>query len=458
MADAMKPPRKSTITAGARNARYLRHLTRPGPWLRRFVFWGGAVATGATAVAFARASDLAFKGFEWAIQQHPAVKWILPPIGLGLVAWLTRNVFPGTQGSGIPQTMAALSVEYGEARDRLLSMRIAIGKLLLTVMALGSGASVGREGPTVQIGASIMHSLGRLARFSAADIDRGLILAGGAAGVAAAFNTPLAGIVFAVEELSRSFEERTSGTILTTVILAGVTSVALVGNYTYFGTTQATMPMPHMWLIVPVCALVGGLAGGGFARAMIQLRFVLPGWLGAFRVRRPILFAMACGVLVAVIGWASSGSTFGTGYIEARGLVQQQITPNHAFAPLKALATLVSYLSGIPAGIFAPSLAVGAGIGGTLSTWFPATPGGAVVVLTMAAYFAGVVQAPLTALVIVTEMTGDRELTLPLMAVTLLARGVSAIVCRKSLYRALAVPFAAIKPVGADAIRATRED
>ena len=449
--------RKSAATLSARNARYLRHLSRPGPWLRRLVFWSGAIATGAAAVAFARASDQAFRGFEWAIRQHPAVPWILPPLGLGLVAWLTRYVFPGTQGSGIPQTIAALSVEQGQARDRLLSMRIAIGKLLLTVMALGSGASVGREGPTVQIGASIMHSLGRLARFSAADIDRGLILAGGAAGVAAAFNTPLAGIVFAVEELSRSFEERTSGTILTAVILAGVTSVALVGNYTYFGTTQVTMAMPQMWLIVPVCAVAGGLAGGGFAQAMIRLRFGLPGWLGEFRSRRPILFAMACGLLVASIGWASSGSTFGTGYNEARGLVQQQLTPNHAFAPLKALATLVSYLSGIPAGIFAPSLAVGAGIGGTLSTWFPAAPAAAVVVLTMAAYFSGVVQAPLTALVIVTEMTGDRDLTLPLMAVTLLARGVSAIVCRQSLYRALAVPFVADASVEAKTIPAKGE-
>jgi len=119
-------------------------------------------------------------------------------------------------------------------------------------------ASIGREGPTVQIGASIMHSLRRFTRFSVADIDRGLILAGGAAGIAAAFNTPLAGVVFAIEELSRSFEERTSGTIYTAVIVADVTSVALVGNYTYFGSTQASLTDPRMWVVVPVCGLLGG--------------------------------------------------------------------------------------------------------------------------------------------------------------------------------------------------------
>jgi H+/Cl- antiporter ClcA len=320
-------------------------------------------------------------------------------------------------------------------------MRIAIGKLILTVAALLSGASIGREGPTVQIGASIMHSLRRFTRFSVADIDRGLILAGGAAGVAAAFNTPLAGIVFAIEELSRSFEERTSGTIYTAVIIAGVTSVALVGNYTYFGTTQAALSEPRMWLMVPVCGLVGGIAGGAFSRCMLALRRPLPGSLGLFKNRAPVRFALLCGVLVALIGWASSGATFGTGYGEARAIVQQGVIPTNSFAFMKALATLASYVTGIPGGIFAPSLAVGAGLGGSLSLYLPYAPGGAIVLLTMAAYFSGVVQAPLTVLVIVSEMTGNRDLTLPLMAATLLGRGASALVCRESLYRALAVQF-----------------
>jgi len=419
----------------------LRRWLRPGPWLRGLVFWGGAVATGATAVAFARGSDAALTLFHWAAHRTALWSWLAPPFGLALVAWLTQRVFPGTQGSGIPQTIAALSISNIDARNRLLSIRIAMGKLFLTLAALASGASIGREGPTVQIGASIMHSLRRFTRFSVADIDRGLILAGGAAGIAAAFNTPLAGVVFAIEELSRSFEERTSGTIYTAVIVAGVTSVALVGNYTYFGSTQASLTDSRMWLAVPVCGLLGGLAGGVFSRCMLALRRGLPQRLGAFKTRAPVRFAFLCGLIVALIGWASSGATFGTGYDQARAIVQQEVIPSNLFALLKALATLVSYVTGIPGGIFAPSLAVGAGLGGTLSVYLPYAPGGAIVLLTMAAYFSGVVQAPLTALVIVSEMTGNRELTLPLMAVTLIGRGASALVCRESLYRALAVAF-----------------
>jgi H+/Cl- antiporter ClcA len=419
-------------------------------WRRRMLFWGGAVATGATAVLFAKGSDLAMGLFlrarTWAIWWP----YVAAPVGLALCAWLTKSVFAGAEGSGIPQTIAALAMPTEKARDQVLSLKIAVGKVFLTLLGLASGGSVGREGPTVQVGASIMHSLRRFARFSATDVDRGLILAGGAAGVAAAFNTPLAGIVFAIEELSRSFEERTSGTILTAVILAGVTSLSILGNYTYFGTTSAIMGEPRMWIAVPICGVVGGVSGGVFSLALVRLGTALPAGLQRFRAQHPILFAAGCGALIAAIGWLSAGTTFGTGYAEAKQLLQNEAAPTAGFALYKALATLVSYLSGIPCGVFAPSLAVGAGLGAHLYAWWPVAPAGAMVILSMAAYFSGVVQAPLTALVIVTEMTGNRSLTLPLMAVVLIGRGASALVCRRSLYRTLADRFMPAKAVSAD--------
>ena len=419
----------------------LRNWLEPERWHRWLVFFGGAVITGAVAVAFARGSDLALRLFRQFAGDTVLWAWLAPPLGLALLAWLSRRFFPGAQGSGIPQTIAALSLPTAAARDRLLSIRIAVGKFLLTLGAVACGASVGREGPTVQIGASIMHSLGRLARFSAADVDRGLILAGGAAGIAAAFNTPLAGVVFVIEELSRSFEERTSGTIFAAVVVAGVTAVAFLGNYTYFGSTQAALTAPGMWLSVPLCGVVGGLAGGVFARLMLRLRRGLPGPLGRLQAGSPVAFALVCGVAVAALGWLSGGATLGTGYGEARALVQQETLATVGFPFAKAGATLASYATGVPAGIFAPSLAVGAGIGGALGLITHVAPGGALVLLTMAAYFSGVVQAPLTALVIVGEMTGNRALTLPLMAVAFIGRGASALVCRESLYRAIAVGF-----------------
>ncbi|NJD30699.1 MAG: chloride channel protein [Gammaproteobacteria bacterium] len=410
-------------------------------WRRRLVFWGGAVATGAVAVLFALGSEAAMSVFRRACGSWHWWPLVATPAGLALCVWITQRWFPGSEGSGIPQTIAALGLATETERDRVLGLRIAFGKILVTLAALASGASIGREGPSVQVGASIMHSLRRFARFPAVDVDRGLILAGGAAGVAAAFNTPLAGVVFAIEELSRSFEERTSGVILMAVILAGATAIALVGDYTYFGSTSTSPTGVATLAAAALCGVCGGLLGGAFSRAMLSARMRLPAPLRRLSSTRPVLFAATCGVLLAAIGFLSDGTTFGTGYVEARGILQEGAYPAPAFALLKALATIVSYLTGIPGGIFAPSLAVGAGIGGELHAWFPIAPAGSVVVLSMAAYFAGVVQAPLTALVIVLEMTNDRALMLPLMAAVLVGRAASAVVCREPLYRSLAQRF-----------------
>jgi H+/Cl- antiporter ClcA len=424
--------------------RALRRWRRVGMWWRTLVFWTGAVLTGLVAVAFAMGSDRAQQLFGELAAVSGAWRWLAPPLGFALLGWLTVRFFPEARGSGIPQTIAALHLKPGPVRDRLMSLKNAAGKFVLTIAALACGASVGREGPTVQIGASIMYSLGRFVRLPAAGLNRGLILAGGAAGVAAAFNTPLAGVVFAIEELSRSFEERSSGIIFAAVVLAGVTSIALTGNYAYFGSTNSALEGLHGWTVVPVCGIVGGLAGGLFARLMLAVRFGVPRLLARMPRLKLVHIAFLCGLVVAVLGWWSDGQVFGTGYEEARGLLQRGEAPGLWYPLQKTLATLASYVAGFPAGIFAPSLAVGAGLGGTLGQFVTAAPLGTLVVLTMASYFAGVVQAPLTALVIVGEMIGDRSLTLPLMAVVLIGRGTSALVCRESLYRTLARPFMGI--------------
>ena len=414
----------------------------PRLWLRRVVLWLGAVAVGVAAIAFALGAEFANDVHQRIVDLSPLLPFIVAPAGFALVAWTTRRFFAGTQGSGIPQTIAALGVDDDKLRNKLLSPRVAIGKFLLTVMALFSGASVGREGPTVQIGASIMHSLGRLTRFSRVEAERGLILAGGAAGVAAAFNTPLAGVVFAIEEMSRSFESRTSGTVLTAVIVAGIVSLWWLGDYTYFGKTSAVLEGNEAWVPVFMCGVVGGFLGGAFSQLLIFFsRRGLPGKLGAYARQKPVMFAACCGLVLAMIGAISGGATYGTGYHEARSILEGTGEMTGAYGVLKLLATLVSYVSGIPGGVFAPSLAIGAGIGDNLAGLAPYAPAGAVIVLGMVAYFAGVVQAPVTAFVIVIEMTDNHDMIVPLMAASLLAAGCSRIVCHRPLYKALADQF-----------------
>ncbi|MBV9249510.1 MAG: chloride channel protein, partial [Acetobacteraceae bacterium] len=362
---------------------------------------------------------------------------LLMPIGGSLgMGYLLYKYFPEARGSGVPQTKAALF-----ARDGYISLGTILGKFFCTSATLACGIPLGREGPTVQVGAAIMHTLGRLVRLPRLELQRALVLAGGAAGVAAAFNTPLAGVVFAIEELSHSFETRTSGTVLTAVIIAGITTLALVGNYTYFGHTSAELDFGRGWIAVVLCSLAGGLFGGLFSAALIRAAGGLPGRVGQVLMRHPVAFAALCGLALAVIGVASGGQTYGTGYDQARGMVEgTQYLPG-SYVVLKFAATVISYISGIPGGLFAPSLSVGAGLGAWLAQLMPAAPAGAVVLLGMVAYFSGVVQAPITATIIVMEMTDNQRVTIPLLATAFLAFGASRLVCRQPIYSALARRF-----------------
>jgi H+/Cl- antiporter ClcA len=418
----------------------LHYLISPRLWLQRIVFWGGAIAVAAAAILFAIGAEYADLLFHHAIERSQWLALIICPVGMALVVAATRY-FPGAQGSGIPQTIAALSIFDIAGRSKLLSLRIAASKIVLTLLGLASGASIGREGPTIQIGAAIMHSVGRFAKFSRADLDRGLILAGGAAGISAAFNTPLAGIVFAIEEMSRSFEERTSGTILTAVIVAGVASLAVLGDYAYFGRTSASLGFGEGWIAVAVCGVAGGLAGGLFSHLLIIASKSLPGRIGKLASAHPVMFGAACGLALALIGLASGNATYGTGYHVARQVVEGSADAPWSFGLLKLVATLISYVSGIPGGIFAPSLAIGAGLGANLAALTPYAPAAAVALLGMVAYLAGVVQAPITAFVIVMEMTDNHDMVLPLMATALIATAISRLVCHDALYRVLAQRF-----------------
>ncbi len=402
----------------------------------RLVLWGGAIVVGVVSVAFAWAANRAQDLFGHVLF-NPWFALVLTPVGFVSCAWLARTIFSGSQGSGIPQAIAARHLKDDNARSRLLSLRLTVGKILLTLVGLACGASIGREGPTVQIGASIMLGAAKLGGIGR---ERGLILAGSAAGVAAAFNTPLAGIVFAIEEMSRAFESSTSGLVLIAVILAGLASLGLVGNYSYFGHTASMLMVTIDWIAVFVCGIAGGLLGSLFAFLVVHGTTTIRRWLTVHSMQRALLLAGACGLIVAICGLLSGGATYGTGYEAARGAIQ-----GHGlalgFAPLKFVATAVSTLSGIPGGLFAPSLSIGAGLGDAIAHILGVHAVGAIVLLGMAAYFSGVVQAPITSFVIIGEMSGATGMVIPLMLSSFIAYGVSKAFQRESLYHALARNF-----------------
>jgi H+/Cl- antiporter ClcA len=413
----------------SRVVRLFRHIWRP-----RMVFWAGALGIGLISVVFAYLADQALALFQRVVGHGGwALPLLITPAGFALCSWLAVRYFPGAEGSGIPQAMAARDPREGPDREQILSLKVVAAKVVLTLVGLFSGASIGREGPTVQVGAALML---KAARWGGMLQSRGLILAGSAAGIAAAFNTPLAGVVFAIEEMGRSYQARTNGLVLSAVILAGLAAIGLAGDYTYFGASNAVMGGARDWLLIAACGLIGGVMGGGFSRIVLLTMRWVRRWARPNRVPRTVAFATLCGLAVALIGVNSGGQTFGTGYDQAKSAIEGDALPLVFFIE-KFAAGLASTMSGIPGGIFAPSLSVGAGIGSTLGA-LSGSDIALAALLGMAAYFAGVTQAPMTAFVIILEMTGNHAAVIPVMCAAMIGYGTARLISPRPLYHALA--------------------
>jgi H+/Cl- antiporter ClcA len=259
---------------------------------------------------------------------------------------------------------------------------------------------------------------------------------------------PLAGIVFAIEEMSRTYESRANGLVLTAVILSGLAALGLAGSYNYFGEASVAPTQLHDWGLVLVCGIGGGALGAAFSGFALHFGQRIRHWAQPQPLKRTLVLAGICGLAIAVIGIASGGTTFGTGYEQARSAVEGDGLPLLFFVE-KLAASFLSMLSGIPGGIFAPSLAVGAGFGSTVGSLL-GTSIALAAILGMAGYFAGVVQAPMTAFVIILEMTGDHQAVIPIMAVSMIGYVTSRVLSREPLYHGLSRVFIAA------AIRARR--
>jgi len=401
-------------------------------------------------LSFAAASGLAIVGFTWlaevaleAFFRLERAAWWAPllwtPLLTAAIVWLTRRFAPGAAGSGIPQLIAVLENEAAAAqRPLFVSMKLSLAKLFLTAAGLLGGLSLGREGPSVQIAAGIMRNARRWLPAQSQISEHGLLMAGGAAGIAAAFNTPLGGVMFAIEELSRRPEQRRNGLLIGAIVLAGLMAVSVYGNNTYFGVIRVERFSARMLAPALLVALLCGAAGGLFARATIG---ILSGqsadWFSRLRGRAPIRFAALCGLAIALIGVASHGASYGSGYAQTKAMVAGASDSTHLSVLLRFIATWLTTASGVPGGLFAPSLSIGAGLGNSVATLMAYPNAPTLIALGMAAFLAAVTQAPLTAFIIVMEMVDGHELVLSLMACTLIASGLSRLISAP-LYTALA--------------------
>ncbi len=360
---------------------------------------------------------------------------VVPVVGSFGMGYLLWRFFPNARGSGVPQTKAALYAHEGR-----ISLRTVFGKFFCTSVTLASGIPLGREGPAVQVGAGIASVLGRTLGLRPERV-KALIPVGAAAAIAAAFNTPLAAVLFALEEVVGDLH----APVLGSVVLASATSWAmlrlLLGNNPLFQVPQYQLVTPWEFAIYAVLGVVGGFVSVAFTK-------VLTGWRERF-LKLPANTVwyqpVAGGLLVGIMGWFVP-QVLGVGYQHVGSVLNGSMALKLMviLLILKFFAVTMSYASGNAGGIFGPSLFLGAMLGGIVGTlankFFPghvASPG-AYALVGMGTAFAGIIRAPMTSVVMIFETTRDYAVIVPLMISSLVSYFISSRFQQEPIYEVLA--------------------
>jgi len=415
-------------------------------FLQAIPFWVGSLVVGLVAVGYARLFALAEKGTVYIVHRHLWLLFIVTPACFLLAWWLVRQFAPYSRGSGIPQVMAAIELavpKYNDRVNKLLSLRIICIKILSSLVMVFGGGVIGREGPTIQIAGSIFRKVNEwLPSWWPKISKRNMIMTGAAAGLAAAFNTPLGGIVFAVEELTRTHISYFKTALFTAVIIAGLTAQGLQGPYLYLGYPDISQLPGTVFLGVVIVAILTGLAGSLMAKWMLGLFK----WKAGFRFTwQHILYVTGCALVIAALAFFIDEKVLGSG----KDLMTTALfTANKHVAwymPLLRIAgPIFSFTTGASGGVFAPALSAGASIGSLLSGWMHLSANGSnlLILSGMVGFLTGITRTPFTAAILVLEMTDRHNVIFHLMLAGMVASLVAIVVDKHSFYDHLKVQYA----------------
>jgi len=359
---------------------------------------------------------------------------IIPIVGALGTGFFLARYFPNARGSGIPQTKAALFL-----RDGYISLRTVLGKFSMCSVTLASGIALGREGPSVQVGAGIASVLGRRLGLSQSSI-RALVPVGASAALAAAFNTPIAAVLFSLEEVMGDMHAPVLGSIVLSSATSWIVLHLVLGDEPLFHVPAYQLVHPVEFVFYAVLGLLGGLVSVAFVRLLL--------WQRAYFLRMPKwtvwVQPVAGGLTVGLLGWFMPG-VLGVGYgFVSQALNGQVLVGTMALlVVLKIVATATCYSSGNAGGIFGPSLFIGAMLGGALGgvahMLLPDYTGsvGAYALVGMGAAFAGIVRVPMTSVIMIFEITRDYSIIVPLMISNLMSYFISSRLQEEPIYEAL---------------------
>lgn len=375
---------------------------------------------------------------DWALAHasSPIILWTAP---LAVLSSFLIGYFLSKEsiGSGIPQVIATVEASSASHTQegllkRFLSIPMILAKITGSCLCVLGGGVTGREGPTLQVSAGIFYQFSRFwpKRFSKPQLQA-MILAGGAAGLASAFNTPLGGVVFAIEELSKSHISAVRTAVFQSVIIAGILAQLFLGNYLYLGDTKfGSFPVEVLLQTILIAGIVG-IVGAGFAEALYRVTK----WRGKKSFAFKITMTVICGLLLSLTIWALGPATVGAGKGFMSNLLQN---PEAASSPLIPLARILgnffTYIGGVIGGVFAPALASGAALGQFLAQIMGFASVKLMILVGMVAFLTGITRTPFTSFILVLEMSNSHDVILYLMLASVIANVCSRIVSTQGFY------------------------
>lgn len=404
-------------------------------------FWSGSFIVGVIAVIYAWLFHHAELLMFAIVGYHKWLLFLILPTGFILSWWIVKKFSPYASGSGIPQVIASIELaapETDKKVSQLLGLRTILVKIVSSLVLVLGGGAVGREGPTIQISGSVFHIINRfIPKWWPRVSHKNMILTGAAAGLSAAFNTPLGGIVFAVEELTKIHFSYFKTALFTAIIIAGLTAQQLAGSYLYLGYPQVADLRFSEFLVILLVAAIAGFSAAVMSKVMLAiLRFKKK----LKNNKEQLLFLFFTSMVIAGFAYFFSETILSSG----KDLMEHYLftTDKHAagIVPFsRILGNTLSFSSGGAGGIFAPALSSGATIGSAVSGWFQfAAPHTNVMILAgMVGFLTGVTRSPFTSAIVVLEMTDRHSIILQLMTAALVAYVFARVVSGKSLYEIL---------------------
>ena len=413
--------------------------------LNALPFWVGAIATGLMAVLYAKLFGLAEMATAYVYHKTHWWFFIITPSCFLLAWWLVIKFAPFSRGSGIPQVSAAIDLttpKHYYRVDKLLSLRVILIKIVSSIILVFGGGVLGREGPTIQISAAIFKKINDwLPAWYPKIAKRNMIVTGAAAGLAAAFNTPLGGIVFAIEELTKTHISYFKSALLTGVIIAGLTALTLLGPYMYLGYPLLTDISPYILLyIVPIAAMTGVVS-----TVMCDAILWINKKKGTFKKNYMRgIYVVICGLIIAAMAIFIDERTFGSG----KEIMLTTLFTNNKhlewYIPiLRTIGPLITFTAGASGGVFAPALSAGASIGAVFAelVHLSATSTNLIILCGMAGFLTGMTRSPFTSSILVIEMTNSHNIIFYILFTSLIANLISTFISKHSFYDHLKAVF-----------------